>query len=256
MVPMYACCIPRVKRLLVGVLLCLLTLPAVASGQGTVLVGPKFVAQDNNGVPCNGCLLYSFSAGTTTPLATYSESTLTTPNANPVVMDSAGRATIFLSAASYKFILKTSAGSTLWTVDNVASIGLSTAAIGESLVVFAGDPNSPITATSYSAGTTYDKAHAGTVFFSFDSANRVGTYALEGMLIGSGGTVSAALVNLSDGSPDTGLVTITSTSAVGERVQSSAITFAASGANKVYAIKMKVSAGFGFGWGFRLVRIG
>lgn len=224
-------------------------------GQGTVMPAPKFFATDQNGLPCSGCLLSTFAAGTTTPQATYTDSTLVTPNANPVVLDSSGRATVFLGALSFKFVLKTSAGSTLWTVDNVASIGLSTAAVGSELVVFAGDPNVPIVATSYPVGTTFDKLHGGTLIWNFNSANVVGTYALEGMLIGNGGTVTAALVNLSDGSPETALVTIASTSTTGERQQSSAVTFAASGAAKSYAIKVKVSAGYGLAWSLRLVRI-
>lgn len=75
---------------------------------------------DNSGSPCAGCLLSTFAAGTTTPLATYSESTGTTPNAQPIVLDSAGRATIYLTSASYKFVLKTALSATLWTQDSVS----------------------------------------------------------------------------------------------------------------------------------------
>ena len=242
-----------VARLLLAALL---ALPSLAAAQsGTVAPSPKFVALDNNGNPCNACLLYTYASGTTTPQATYSDSALTTPNANPVVMDSSGRATVFLSAVSYKFILKTSAGVTLWTVDGVASVGLSTAAVGSELVIFGGLSNSPVTATSYPSGATYDKLHAGTLIWNFNSANLVGTYALEGMLLGSGGTITAALVNLSDGSPDTALVTIASSSSTGERQISSTITFAAAGSAKNYGVKVKVSAGYGYAWLVRLVRI-
>lgn len=76
--------------------------------------------------PCNGCLLSTFSAGTTTPLATYSESTGTTPNANPLVLASDGSATIYLTNASYKFVLKTAAGATIWTQDQVTWNNLAT----------------------------------------------------------------------------------------------------------------------------------
>jgi hypothetical protein len=74
------------------------------------------------------------------------------------------------------------------------------------------------------------------------------------MLLGNGGTVTAALVNLSDGSPDTPIVTIAGSSATGDRQVSSSITFAGSGAAKNYGIKVKVSAGSGRAWMFRLVR--
>lgn len=73
----------------------------------------------NNSVPCAGCLLDTFSAGTTNALVTYSESTGTTPNANPVVLGSDGSAVVYLTSASYKFRLRTAAGATLWTQDSV-----------------------------------------------------------------------------------------------------------------------------------------
>jgi hypothetical protein len=89
---------------------------------GTYAPSPVFTAWDDNGDPLSGALLYTYAAGTVTPLATYSEVTLTTPNANPIVCDAAGRATIFLSPTSYKWILKTAAGVTVWTRDNIGSI--------------------------------------------------------------------------------------------------------------------------------------
>lgn len=86
---------------------------------GSVMPSPQFQGLDDDGVALAAGLLYTFAAGSTTPLATYSESTLVTPNANPVVLNSAGRATVYLSAAAYKFVLKTSAGVTVFTQDNV-----------------------------------------------------------------------------------------------------------------------------------------
>ena len=77
---------------------------------------------DNNGVPLNGGLIYTYDAGTTTPASTYTDSSAVTNNTNPIVLDSAGRtpAQIWLTAgSSYKFILKTSAGVTIKTDDNI-----------------------------------------------------------------------------------------------------------------------------------------
>lgn len=71
------------------------------------------------GAVCNACKLYTYTAGTSSLLSTYSNST-GTANANPVVLDSAGRGTVYLSSsANYKFILKTSADVTIWTQDNI-----------------------------------------------------------------------------------------------------------------------------------------
>ena len=85
---------------------------------------------DANGDPLSGGLVYTYLAGTTTPLATYSDQEIT-PNTNPVVLDSNGEADIILAAAStYKIVLKDSAGVTQWTVDNVAGTGSGSAASG------------------------------------------------------------------------------------------------------------------------------
>lgn len=79
---------------------------------------------NNNGIPCAGCLLYTYDAGTSTPLATYEDAAETTPNSNPVVLDASGRATIFLGAASYKFVMTLANGTQLWTVDGVNASNL------------------------------------------------------------------------------------------------------------------------------------
>lgn len=82
---------------------------------------PRQDCFDTNGAPRAGAKLYFYTTGTTTPLATYSDSTLITPNANPVVADSAGLfGEIFLTqAAVYKVVLKTSADVVVWTADPV-----------------------------------------------------------------------------------------------------------------------------------------
>jgi hypothetical protein len=80
------------------------------------------------GSPYSGALLYAYAAGTTTPQNTYSDSTLTTPNANPVVADSNGRfGAIYVDpTVAYKFVAKTSAGATIFTQDNVVTTGSNT----------------------------------------------------------------------------------------------------------------------------------
>ncbi|MEK9722052.1 MAG: hypothetical protein VW405_01030 [Rhodospirillaceae bacterium] len=97
---------------------------------GSIMPAPVFTGLDSNGDPVNGGLLYTYVAGTTTAQTTYSDVGLTTANANPVVLDSAGRATVFLTpGSSFKFVLKDSAGSTLWTADNINAVPASSAAL-------------------------------------------------------------------------------------------------------------------------------
>jgi hypothetical protein len=85
----------------------------------TVCPAPKFVGLDNSGNPLSAGKLYSYLAGTSTALPTYSDSDLTVENTNPVILDAGGRATVYLSATSYKFVLKSSTDSVIYTQDNV-----------------------------------------------------------------------------------------------------------------------------------------
>lgn len=96
---------------------------------------------DANGNPLAGGKLYTYAAGTTTPLATYTDSSGGTPNTNPVILDSRGEANIWLGSDVYKFKLTTSTDVELWTVDNIQSDSASvlaslSASSGSSLVGF------------------------------------------------------------------------------------------------------------------------
>jgi hypothetical protein len=100
----------RHLRLLFFAVFCALFYPVLADGQSTVapFLSPVWQFMDNSGNPLSGGKVCTFSAGTSTPLATYSEGTGTTPNANPVILDSAGRATIYLTSAAYKIVVAAS----------------------------------------------------------------------------------------------------------------------------------------------------
>jgi len=80
----------------------------------------------NSGVPLTGGLLYTYAAGTTTPLATYTTAAGSTANSNPIVLNSAGRLDneVWLtSTLTYKFVLKDSSGVTIATYDDIPGIG-------------------------------------------------------------------------------------------------------------------------------------
>lgn len=91
---------------------------------------PEIQLFDGSGVIAAGGKLCTYAAGTSTPLATYTDSTAGTPNANPVVLDSAGRASVWVGASLYKFVLRIggdgtcSTGAIQWTQDNVADTTL------------------------------------------------------------------------------------------------------------------------------------
>jgi len=86
---------------------------------------PKLQFLDNNGVPLSGGKVYTYAAGTTTPLTTYTDYTGNTANSNPVILDSRGECSIWLGTSSYKFRLATSTDVEVWTVDNISVLSSS-----------------------------------------------------------------------------------------------------------------------------------
>lgn len=85
-----------------------------------LLTEPMLQFFDDNGNPLAGGKIYTYAAGTSTPKATYTDASAGTPNANPVILDAAGRANIWISG-SYKIVVKTSADVTISTTDNITS---------------------------------------------------------------------------------------------------------------------------------------
>jgi hypothetical protein len=82
---------------------------------------------DNNGNPLSGGKLYTCSAGTTTPQATYTTSQGNVPWTNPIVLDAAGRVPssgeIWLTdGLLYKFILKDANDVLIATYDNISGV--------------------------------------------------------------------------------------------------------------------------------------
>jgi microcystin-dependent protein len=76
---------------------------------------------DITGAPLVGGLLYTYAAGTTTPLATYTDNSGISLNPNPVVLNARGEASVWLGANTYKFKLADSNNNEIWTVDNISA---------------------------------------------------------------------------------------------------------------------------------------
>jgi len=88
-------------------------------------IGNGFQFFDNNGAPLNAGKIYTYQAGSSTPLATYTTSSGLTANANPIILGTSGRPPndIWLTEGFfYKFILKDSADVTIQTYDNLYGI--------------------------------------------------------------------------------------------------------------------------------------
>lgn len=67
----------------------------------------------------SGGKVYVYDVGTTTPKSVYSDTALSVPAANPIILDSAGRHdNRYIATGSYKIVLKTSADVAVFTRDN------------------------------------------------------------------------------------------------------------------------------------------
>lgn len=80
---------------------------------------------DSNGDPLAGGLLYTYNAGTTTPVSTYTSRSGSAYNTNPIVLDSSGRtpAEIWLEGGVlYKFVLKDSTFVQIGSYDNIPAV--------------------------------------------------------------------------------------------------------------------------------------
>jgi len=80
---------------------------------------------DRNGAPLAGGLLYTYNAGTTTPVSTYTSRSGAAYNTNPIVLDSSGRtpAEIWLEGGVlYKFVLKDSTFVQIGSYDNIPAV--------------------------------------------------------------------------------------------------------------------------------------
>lgn len=87
---------------------------------------PSFLLQQfftDDGSVANSYLLDTFLSGTTTPSTTWTDAGEIGENDNPIELDAAGRATIFVDPdLLYTFRLRTPGGATVWTRDSIAGL--------------------------------------------------------------------------------------------------------------------------------------
>jgi len=76
---------------------------------------------DANGLPLAGGQITAYATGTTTLQDTFADALLTTPNLNPIILDSAGRppVAIFIGSTGYDFLIADSEGNVLYTIPGV-----------------------------------------------------------------------------------------------------------------------------------------
>jgi hypothetical protein len=126
-------------KLLKGLALPLFACAAAFAQNAALMPVPNQSFLDVNGKPLAGGYIYTCVAGSacttpivggapSNPLATYTSSTGVTQNANPVVLDSGGRASIWLGSSAYKIVVQNYAGVLEWTQDQVSGTGALSAA--------------------------------------------------------------------------------------------------------------------------------
>ena len=126
---------------------------------------------DDYGDVLAGGKVYTYEGGTSTPLATYTDRGGITANANPTVLDAAGRATIrFTEGVAYKVIVKDADGNTISTEDNVV--------VGES---------SSSSTTAYEVILTYCGTPGAQAFMGGEKIKRTVSFPVD--FDGSGGSV-------------------------------------------------------------------
>lgn len=98
-----------------------------------IFVLPRQVALDDDASPMAGALAYFYATGTTTLQAIYADIDLTTPHANPLQADSAGRFPKAYydsnAAANYRIRVTTAAGEQIYQEDDIDRFTVSVAEI-------------------------------------------------------------------------------------------------------------------------------
>lgn len=140
----------------------------------TTVLSPLLVQRfvDNSGAPLVGGKLFTYVAGSTTPQATYTDSTGNTSNVNPIVLNARGECNCWVPPnVAYKFVLTDASGNVLDTVDNVIQAQLLSLYAG----VDSGTANNYI--VTYSA--SYQSYQQGTVLFFLPSNSNTGPSTLN-----------------------------------------------------------------------------
>jgi hypothetical protein len=131
----------------------------------TISPDPRLQFFANDGSPLVGGKLYTYAAGTTTPLATYTTSTGLIANTNPIILDSRGEASVWLTSSKYKFVLKTAADVEIWTQDQLQGYASAdgTNAYGTWPISITGNAATATLATTATTATTATSVTGGYV---------------------------------------------------------------------------------------------
>lgn len=88
-----------------------------------IMTSPYQQFFDDNGNPLSGGKIYTYRAGTSQLKNSFTDSTENIPAPNPIILDAAGRAVVWISG-SYKFVITDADDNIIRTVDNVTSFNV------------------------------------------------------------------------------------------------------------------------------------
>src|SRR6187431_791752 len=169
------------------------------TAQGTYAPEPAAQYEDANGDPAVNYRLFTYLAGTSTKVNTYTDVGLSSANANPLTLASDARPTVMLTpGVSYKFVLALPGiddppASVLWTRDNISAVPAGSTSADTDVTAVAGENLAASDAVYLSDGTggttagRWYKADADAVASS-SSATAVG-FATAAITVGATGTV-------------------------------------------------------------------
>jgi hypothetical protein len=88
------------------------------------LVNPQIQFFDDDGLVVANGFLYTYLAGTDTPVETYTDSDLAVPNDNPIELDASGRCVIYMDPAlgAIKLILQDENEVQIWSQDDISPV--------------------------------------------------------------------------------------------------------------------------------------
>jgi hypothetical protein len=196
---------------------------------------PKMQFTDASGNLLSGGKLYTYTAGTTTNLATYTDSTGTSANTNPVILDSRGEASIWFQPLNYKLVLKDSSDNTIWTQDNYSG---SPYPITDEWITYV-HTWTFIDATHVS--TTGDQTAIYTVNKAVRAVTTAGTY--YGTITASAyGSVTTLTVDFESGAFDSGVAASSTVSIGVQSSESPALTYAAAASTSATAAATSATA--------------
>jgi hypothetical protein len=134
--------------------------------------GAQFFTDD--GTVLSGGKIFTYAAGTTTPLTTYTSISGTTANSNPIILDSGGRLPEDMwlqEGVKYRFVLKDSCDIQIGEYDDIAGINdISTETVAWSTIT-----GTPTTLAGYGITDAYTKTASDAKFAPIASPTFTGT---------------------------------------------------------------------------------